>query len=349
MGILFLVVFLTIFISFHCSLFEATLFSTRRGALESAKTKGKHKRRATGMIQMKQEIGVPLSSILILNTLANTAGATFAGMYAHELLGVALVPFFSILFTLAILFLAEIMPKTLGAVYWRHLWPFVVWPLTMMRYSLYPAIVVTRKFSDLLTRGRSQKTIYEEEILGVIRLGAREGEISKAESQMVHSIIDLENKSAREIMTPRNVIFSLEGDVSIGEALQAAGEAGVSRIPVYEGEKENIVGYVKIHDLASANALEKTEEKLRSISRPLDFVEEDLNCLTLLNTCLRKRSHISIVRDEYGGVSGLVTLEDLLETALGTEIVDESDQVVDLQKLAREKKPGSTKAPKGEK
>jgi len=347
MGILFLVVFLTILISFLCSLFEATLYSTRMGALESAKSKGEHKKRATGMIHMKREIGVPLSAILILNTIANTAGATFAGMYAHEVFGSVLVPAFSILFTLAILFLAEIMPKTLGAVYWRSLWPFVVWPLEMMRYLLYPAIVVTRKFAELLTRDKSPKAIYEEEILGVIRLGAREGEITKTESQMVHSIIDLENKSVREIMTPRNVIFSLEGKVSVGEALQAAGEAGFSRIPVYIGEKENIVGYVKIHDLASADALGKPEEKLLPIVRPMDSVDEDVNCLTLLNTCLRKRNHISIVRDEYGGVSGLVTLEDLLETALGTEIVDESDQVVDLQKLAKRKGPGTTKSKKG--
>ena len=220
----------------------------------------------------------------------------------------------------------------------------------IMRFSLYPAVVVTRKFADLLTsRARSPKAIYEEEILGVIRLGAREGEISKAESQMVHNIIDLENKSARDIMTPRNVMFSLEGNVPIGEALQAVGKAGFSRIPVYEGERENIVGYVKIHDLAAAEALKESEEKVRSFARPVDSVDEYVNCLTLLNSCLRKRNHISIVRDEYGGVSGVVTLEDLLETALGTEIVDESDHVVDLQKLARKKGVGSTKAKEGEK
>ena len=155
MFVLLFVVFLTIFISAQCSLYEATLYSTRLGTLEAAKSRSKTRQMALKMIQMKKQISEPIAAILILNTIANTAGATIAGMYAHKTLGVGLVPIFSIAFTLAILFFAEIIPKTMGAVYWRSLWPVVLWPLTVMKYPLYPFIWITEKLSFFLTRGRT--------------------------------------------------------------------------------------------------------------------------------------------------------------------------------------------------
>jgi len=347
MGVLFLVVFLTILISFQCSLYEATLYSTRMGALESAKGKKKQKNAALHMIGLKRDISVPLSAILILNTLANTAGATIAGMYAHEVLGTALVPAFSILFTIAILFLAEVMPKTLGAVYWRDVWPYVVWPLHVMSRALYPAIIVTRAFANLLTRGKTPPPVSEEEILGVIRLGAKEGEISHLESRMLHNIIELENKPVREVMTPRTVMFSLDANQTVETALQAFTEGGFSRIPVYENDKDNIIGYVMIHDLSSAKVLSAPETLVRSIVRPVSFVSEDSDCMTLLTSFLQKRSHMSIITDEYGSVRGLITLEDLLETVLGMEIVDETDRAADMQKLAHKRAGGRRGGRKG--
>jgi CBS domain containing-hemolysin-like protein len=347
MGILFLVVFLTIFISFQCSLYEATLYSTRMGALESEKAKKKRKSVALRMIQLKRDISVPLSAILILNTIANTAGATIAGMYAHKVLGTALVPAFSILFTIAILFLAEIMPKTLGAVYWRDVWPYIVWPLHAISRALYPAIIVTRGFSNLLTRGRTPPPVSEEEILGVIRLGAKEGEISHLESRMLHNIIELENKPVREVMTPRTVMFSLDANQTVETALQAFTEGGFSRIPVYENDKDNIIGYVMIHDLSSAKVLSAPETLVHSIVRPVSFVSEDSDCMTLLTSFLQKRSHMSIITDEYGSVRGLITLEDLLETVLGMEIVDETDRAADMQKLAHKRAGGKRGRRKG--
>lgn len=338
MSILFFVVFLTIFISAQCSLYEATLYSTRPGTLEAAKSKPKTKKLALMMIQMKKQISVPIAAILILNTIANTAGATIAGMYAHKTLGAVFVPLFSIVFTLAILFFAEIIPKTMGVVYWRSLWPVVVWPLTAMKYPLYPLIWITEKLSSFLTRGRPPAPITEEDILGSIRLGAKEGEISQWESLMVHNIIKLENTEVREVMTPRKVMFSLDRNMTVEEALKAAGPQGVTRIPVYREDNENIEGYVMIHELSSARALSEPNTPLSAVVKPISFVAETTNCLTLLNRFLKKRSHIAIVEDEYGSVAGLVTLEDLLETVLGAEIVDETDKVVDLQKLARKRK-----------
>jgi CBS domain containing-hemolysin-like protein len=313
------------------------LYSTRRGSLEALKSKDKKRGIAKKMIRMKMHIAEPIAAILILNTIANTAGATIAGMYAHKVLGAALIPLFSILFTLGILIIAEIVPKTIGAVYWRSIWPYIVWPLTIMKLGLYPLIGATQKLTDFITRGKATPPITEEDILGVVRLGAKEGGISSWESSMVHNIIDLENKTIKEIMTPRKVMFALDENLTVKKAHEIAGEKGFTRIPTYRDDKENITGYVMVHDLGSADALSKPDTLLSSIMKPMIFTLETINCLSLLNSFLKKRTHIAIVLDDYSGVAGLVTLEDLIEQVLGAEIVDETDKVVDMQKLARKR------------
>lgn len=336
MGILLLVVFLTLGISALCSLFEATLYSTRMGALEAASAGGDLSHLAKRLISMKRQIDVPIASILILNTIANTAGATIAGMYAADILAPHLAIPFSILFTLGILFLAEILPKTLGAVYWRRTWPLIVWPLTLIRYTLKPALVVTQAFTKILTRGQSIAPVTEDEIIAMARLGAQSGEISPEESVMVRNIIELENKSVRDIMTPRPVIFSLDANMTMAEALPQVNAKGLTRIPIYEEDREHIVGYVVFQELSAAGTSNLAHTPLRDIAKTISFISETVNCLTLLTTFLKFRRHIAIVSDEYGGVAGLVTLEDLIETLLGTEIVDETDRVVDLQQSARQ-------------
>ncbi len=336
MTLLVLVVFLTVFISAHCSLFESTLFSTRSGTLEACISSGHKDELAKKFLEMKKSIALPIASVLILNTLANTAGATLAGLYAAEALGPSWVPLFSIIFTLLILFLGEVMPKTLGAVHWRRVWPLVVWPLIIMKYALYPAIVVTRKFADLFAGAGKGPDITEGEILAAVRMGARAGEITPGESLLVHNIIDLENKAIREIMTPRIVMFSLESDMSVEEAVREIDGKGFTRIPIYENERENVTGYIITHDLFSAKTLSQPNEPIKSLAKPISFVPESTNALALLTRFLKSRRHIAVAVDEYGGVGGLVTLEDLIETLLGDEIVDETDRVVDLQERARQ-------------
>jgi CBS domain containing-hemolysin-like protein len=336
MGILMLIVFLTLGISALCSLFEATLYSTRMGALEAARSEGHLKRQALRFISMKRQIDVPIAAILILNTIANTAGATIAGMYAANVLGASRVILFSIAFTLAILFLSEIFPKTLGAIYWRRLWPLIIWPLTAMRYGLYPAIAVTQSITKILTQGQTVPLVTEDEIVAMARLGAQAGEITPEESHLVHNIIELENTQGRDIMTPRTVIFSLDASSTVEEALPQVNTRGLTRIPVYEDDREHVVGYVMFQDLSASHTANRDEMQLRALAKPLSFVPETVNCLTLLTTFLKNRRHIAIVSDEYGGVAGLVSLEDLLETLLGEEIVDETDHVVDLQQSARQ-------------
>jgi CBS domain containing-hemolysin-like protein len=335
MDLLITVVVLTLGISALCSLFEATLYSTRMAMLEAVGPQGNRGKLAQRLLQMKRQIDAPLSAILILNTIANTAGATIAGVQAAKVFGASGAILFSIAITLSILFLSEILPKTLGAVYWPRIWPLIVWPLTAMKVMLHPAIVVAQTFTKLLTRGHSPTDITEDEIVAMARMGAQTGEISPEESRMVRNIIELENKQAREIMTPRPVIFALDANLTVEEALPMLNAKGLTRVPVYEENREHIIGYVMLQDLSAAQTFQRSHMHLRALAKPISFISETINCLALLTTFLKFRRHIAIVSDEYGGVAGLVTLEDLIETLLGMEIVDETDHVVDLRRNVR--------------
>ena len=336
MTILITVVFLTIFIIAFASLLEAVLYSTRLGTLEVAATTASGSNSAQKFIAMKKSIAEPLSSILILGSGVNTAGAVLSGYYANEVLGPAAMPLFSGLMMIAILFIGEIGPKTLGALYWRNLWQFVVWPVSWLTFIMYPMVRAIKFFTNILTRGHISPTVTEDEILAVVRRGVHEGEITAGESALVHNIINLENKAIREIMTPRTVMFSLDGGMTIEQATRAMDQKGFTRIPVYETDRENVIGYIMIHDLVSVKSHSNPTAPIKTLAKPISFVPETTNSLALLTRFLKNRRHIAIVVDEYGGVAGLVTLEDLIETLLGDEIVDETDKVVDLQERARQ-------------
>lgn len=329
------VVVLTLFISAYCSLFEATLLSTRSGALEAAKATGPWSAMAERFMVLKEDISKPIAAILILNTISHTIGATMAGVYGVEVLGQALMPAFSITFTLAILIFTEILPKTVGVVYWRGIWPYTVWPLRVMIYALYPVIWITEWMSSLITRSKRGPAITEEEILAVVRLGQKEGEITEGESRLLHNIIQLEDKPVKNIMTPRTVIASIEESTTIGEAVVHLKNQGFTRFPIYREDRENIRGYVVIRDIYQAKIEGRDHEPINKFMKPISFVPESADSLQLLKQFLAGRHHIAIVVDEYGGVEGLVTLEDIVETVLGAEIVDEVDKIVDLQESAR--------------
>ncbi len=329
------IVFATVVISFFASTCEAVLYSTRTGTLEACKTAGENAKAAQHFLDMKKDIAIPIGCILIVNTIANTVGATMAGFYAADVFDPGMITLFSIMFMLLILFIGEIMPKTLGAVYWRSLWPVVIWPLYALKYALFPAVFVTQKFANLFVKGKRHPQITEDEILAAVRMGASEGQITAGESELVHNIISLENKAVRDIMTPRTVIFSLEANMQVEEALEAVDGKGFTRIPIYEGDRENILGYVMVHDLFSAKALAQPHRKLKAMARAISYTPATTNALVLLTQFLKHRRHISLVIDEYGGIAGLVTLEDLIETLLGKEIVDETDREIDLQERAK--------------
>ncbi len=330
-----LIVFLTVFVSANCSLYEAVLYSTRPGALEALKAEGKRAGMVTRMMQMKRHIAGPIAAILILNTIANTAGATISGMLAARELGEQWVLPFSVGLTLAILIFAEIIPKTIGAVHWRTFWAVIVWPLTFIKVLLAPLVWMTQKLSNALTGSTHRPAVTEDDILGVARLGTTEGQISEIEGRMLENVINLEERQVRDVMTPRTVVFSLPDDMVVRDAYAQAEKHQFARIPVYHEDREDIVGYVTRDEIGSAHALETPEAPISGYIRAIRFVPETANCLSLLMTFLKARQHMAVVSDEFGGLAGVVTLEDVLEAIIGFEIVDESDRIADLRAHAR--------------
>lgn len=330
---LILIVAASVGFSACCSLLESVLYSTRLITIAAEAEQGSATAKA--MQELKANIDQPLSAILILNTLANTAGAALAGWAAGEVLGSQYLWAFSLVFTVMILVVSEIIPKTAGAIYWRGLWRKAVWPIRLMVLLFKPLIVMTRLLTRMITKGQAASPqISEGEILAAASLGQRGGEISQMEAELIHNIIGLEDVSASDIMTPRTVMKLANGALNVSQILPEARKWSYSRLPVYVGDPENIVGYV-LRDHILATDLGRHDPKVSELARPLHFVPASANALRLLKHFLSRRAHMCVVVDEYGGVDGLVTMEDVLESLVGAEIVDETDQVVDMRELAR--------------
>ena len=334
MTILIFAVTISVLLSALCSLLESVLYSTRIITLEAAATSGQ--KAAQVMLSLKGKVERPLAAILILNTAANTAGAAVAGWAAGEVWGGGSLWIFSAAFTLSILLFSEIIPKTVGALHWRGLWRWSALPLRIMVRALLPAIWATQMITRLITRGRAEgPRISEEEIMAAASLGARGGQISELEQDLIHNIIRLEKSRATDIMTPRTVMLTADGSLPLSAAQEEAKHWGHTRVPVYQGGPEEIIGYALTNEVLSAPLGPGGEALLKTLVKPVRFVPGSANALNLLNSFLRDREHLYMVVDEYGGIMGVVTLEDVLESLVGSEIVDEKDSVVDLQKLAR--------------
>lgn len=323
----------SLLVSALCSLLESVLYSTRVITLEAAAASGN--RHAQAMRAFKSQVDRPLAAILILNTTANTAGAALAGWAAGQVWGAGSLWVFSLFFTLSILIFSEIIPKTVGAVHWRSLWAPSIMPLRIMILLLKPLIWLTQAVTGLITRSRKKgSSVSEDEILAAASLGASGGEISRMEAELIGNIIGLEEISAEDIMTPRTMMMSLNGALTVDEVELEARHWAHTRVPVWENSADGVVGYVHKDDIIRLEGrdLDKT---LLHFLKPVRFVPPGANALRLLANFLSRKEHLVIVVDEYGGVMGMVTLEDVIESLVGSEIVDETDQDVDLQETAR--------------
>ena len=321
MDVLILVVALTILISGLCSLFEATLYSTRTAALEVT-LGGRRAHLERRFISMKNQIAVPTAAILILNTLANTGGATLAGMYAAQALGAAWVPVFSGVLTLFILFFSEILPKTYGAVHWRVLWPLIVWPLTVMEKMFRPVIAVTQRFTRLFTADVSLQFTTEEEIMSMIRLGAKTGKLTATEHQLLDSIFHFEELVCREVMLPRREVVFLEKNKPLSESIALAQQSKHTRYPLCDGSLDQVVGLIHIKDLLGISS--DGDLDLTSVIRPLHAIPETMPISRLLRQMQASQMHMAMVVDEYGTTVGVITLENILEQIVGA-VLDEFD------------------------
>jgi len=319
---LIIVVVLTLSISAMCSLFEATLYSTRVASLEAVRSSRKRRSQAERFLAMKREIAVPTAAILILNTVANTGGAAFSGMYASTALGVVWVPAFSVLLTLAILLLSEIFPKTYGAIHWRRLWPLIVWPLAGLQLVFYPFIRIIQKLTDSLTAGSPAATATEAEIMSMIRLGARSGELTPTELRLLDAVFHFDQLSCRQVMLPRPDVVFFDISRSLEECLVLARATQHTRYPLCRGSLDSVIGLIHIKDLIGVPL--QGDLDLNEVAKPLTFVPETMLLSQLLREMQTKGQHMALVVDEHGTTVGMITLENVLEQIVGS-VLDEFD------------------------
>jgi CBS domain containing-hemolysin-like protein len=331
-----LAVSIAIFVSAMCSLFEAVLYSTPISHIEMMVASG----RKSGELlrDMRAEVHRPISAILTLNTVANTAGAAVAGAAALAVFGHHWLVYFSAAFTLSILIFSEVLPKTAGVVYARPLSSIVARPLHVLVWLLTPAIWLCQFAARTVSRRQTEPEVTAAEIRILAKMSRRSGEIRRDEERVIENILALKTKKAHQIMTPRTVVFTLSAHLKLSEARKKAGLWPHGRVPVYDESPDDIVGIAIGRDVFNAIADGHLENKLSELMVPAHFVPEQAGADRLLREFLERRQHMFVVMDEYGGFSGVVTLEDVLEEIVGREIVDEHDSVADMRELARERR-----------
>jgi len=329
-------VLIVILISANCSLFEAVLYSVPVSHVEGLAEQGKR----TGHIlrRLRRRVDEPISAVLTLNTIANTAGAAVAGAMAAKALGTGNVVVFSAVFTVLILLFAEVIPKTAGVVYSRGLSSFVAGPLQVLVWVLKPAVWLIGLITRAVAGKRAPDQVSGDEIMVMARLGLRKGVIDKDEALVIQNILSLEKKAVREVMTPRTVLFTLSGYLTVEDARRVDGILTHSRIPVYFKNNEDIGGIVYRLEIFAVEPERTAQVKIEQLIKPIHFVLDRSKLDHVLKLFFERGEHIFVVIDEYGGLSGIITLEDVLEEILGKEIVDEFDEVADMRKLARRRR-----------
>lgn len=287
---------------------------------------------------LRRNVDRPIAAILSLNTVAHTAGAAFAGAAAMAVFGEQWLGYFSAVFTLVILIFSEIMPKTAGVVYGRSLVGPVAYALKGMVWIMAPVIWLSGFVTRLIGRGATEDAVTSEEIQVMARLSRRTGGIKLFQEQAIERVLTLQEKTVKEVMTPRTVVFSLNQNLPVSQAVRTAGRLEHSRIPIFDRSPEDVVGFVHTRDILIALAEGQNDLDLERLMRPVHFVAETARLNTVLNEFLELKQHLFAVTDEYGGLAGIISLEDILEEILGREIVDESDLVADKQELARKRR-----------
>lgn len=331
-----LIVYLVIAIgvSFICSVLEAVLLSITPSYVESIASQ--HPGRGKALISVRNRLDQSLSSILILNTFAHTMGAAGVGAQAASVFGVRWETFIAVLLTLAILYFSEIIPKTIGATYWRQLAIPTARTIHWLIKLVYPLIW----FSTLITKRFRKNKKHEtsrEEIIALASLGHKMGSLMSQENEYLNNILSLREIKTEQILTPRSVMHSLGENITVHQALDDEKSKEFTRIPVFRDDLDDIIGLVTNRELLLAEREGKADLPISDFAKPITRVSENLPVQQLLDLFIKKKEHLFLVEDEYGQTAGIVTLEDAIETMLGREIVDETDTIEDLQKYAKGK------------
>jgi len=333
MTLLIVFVLLAIGVSFLCSILEAVLLSITPSFVEAAEED--RPKLAEKVRRLRGDIDRPLAAILSLNTIAHTVGATGAGAQAAVVFDDTGVGVFSAVLTLAILVLSEIIPKTLGATYWRALTPFAVRVLPWLITAQLPLVWMSQAITRFLTRAKAHSEISREEITALTTAGQRLGVVEEDETRVVANLFRLPEIEAHEVMTPRTVIEHVPVQATAASALEGRKAVPFSRLLATGETVDDVRGFVLTRDLLFAALRGEGDRPVADFAREIMHVSEDTDLDTLFDLLMDRDAHIALVEDGYGGTAGLVTMEDVLETLLGAEIVDEHDETVDLRKVAR--------------
>lgn len=332
MGLLLVYLFIALVVSFLCSIMEAVLLSVPISFLRSKSKMGD--KNATAMIVLKEDIDKPLSAILSLNTVAHTVGAAGVGAQATVVFGEAYFGVVSAVLTILILIVTEIIPKTLGANYSRELIGITSKMIKASIFIVYPLVWLSSKLTKMLSRDKSEFTTSREEISVLASIGTQEGVFAAKENKIIQNLIKLKSLKVNSVMTPRIVVVAANQEMTLQEFLKNKELLHFSRIPIYRDNKDNITGYVLRELVFEKLAEDQFDLKLKDIKRDIIVFSKDITLFDAWEELLRKKIHISLVVDQYGGMAGVTTLEDIIETLLGFEIVDEKDKVDDMQQYA---------------
>lgn len=338
MTLLILYAFISIFFSFLCSILEAVLLSLTPTFINIKKKEGKSY--AVSLEALKKDVDQPLIAILTLNTIAHTVGAILVGVQAEKVFGNGdnSILIVSAVMTLLILVLSEIIPKTIGATYWKNLANFTSKGLNILIFPLkYTGILWLLQLTTKLIGGKNAhvSTVSRDSFLAMADIAHEEGVFQESESTVIKNLINFKKLLAKDIMTPRTMMVSEDEKTSVKTFFDENQELRVSRIPIYSENPDNITGLVLKDDIYREMALDNDDKILADIRRDIIIIERNLPIPILFEKLVASKNHMALVVDEYGTVTGLVTMEDVIETLLGLEIMDESDNVADLQKQAR--------------
>ena len=323
---------LAIGVSFLCSLLEAVILSVTHSQIGMlVKTNPKQGK----MLQkLKDDINRPLAAILTLNTISHTLGAAGMGAKVLYLYGSGAVAIASAVLTFCILVFSEILPKTIGAYFCRSLAIPSAYLIRFLMVIAFPFVWLSNTLSNFITS--SEDKVSREEITAMAEMGEDEGSIDEQESDIIENLFRLKEIQIEDILTPRSVIYAFEDTQTVGEIMDSTEDIIFSRIPVFNDNIDNVIGMVYKDNLLETMADDYFEKTMSQLVEPVEKVYEKESVEMVLNKFIKNRSHMFIVKDEFGGTTGIVTLEDCIETLLGVEIMDESDKVADMRELAKD-------------
>jgi len=340
MELVLLYLLLALSVSFLCSVLEAVLLSTPMPFITMKEQEGS--KNAPLMMRLKQDIDKPISAILSLNTIAHTVGSAGVGAEAGKVFGEAYFGVISAILTVLILVISEIIPKTIGSYYWRQLAMPSAPVIRGMIVISYPLVWLSELITKLVSRNKHPLSVSREEVSAMVNVGTQEGVFETSENQMIQNLFKLNSITLYEIMTPRTVTITASEKTKLKEFYGNQMHRIYSRIPVYDDNPDFITGFVLKQTVLEELAEDHFDKQLKDVRRPILAYNEDALVSDVWEEMLKKKEHIAQVQNEYGCFLGIVTMEDIIETIIGREIVDESDTVVDLQAYAREKWKKST-------